>query len=59
MKGCEWANGKESGFNSLTQANRFIEGVDELFKTWKKREKYELLEDTDYKVRKLRHKLIY
>ena len=59
MKGCEWANGKEAGFNSLTQANRFIEGVDELFKTWKKREKYELLEDTDYKVRKLRHKLIY
>ena len=59
LKGREWAIGDEAGFTSRHQADRFIEGVDELFKTWKPRKKYELLEDTDYQVRKLRHKLIY
>ena len=39
--------------------NRVIEGMEELFSTWKPREKYEFLKDTDYEKRILPHKLVY
>jgi hypothetical protein len=40
-------------------SNRVIKSIDELFSTWKPREKYELLRDTDYEPRTLKHKLVY
>ena len=36
-----------------------MDNMDELFKTWQPREKYEFLKDTDYEPRVIPHKLIY
>ena len=58
-KGSKWARSEEAGFTHRHQAQRVIENFEELFSTWKPREKYEFLKDTDYKKRVLRHKLIY
>jgi len=42
------------------QANRFIEALDELFKTWKPREKFEFINTTTHKLDVSRkHKLLY
>ena len=50
----------EAGFTSQHQAKRFIEFIDELFKTWKPREKYELINATQYQPDTTRkHKLTY
>ena len=49
----------EAGFTSEHQANRFVEAFDELFKTWKPREKYELVNANEYKGKFLNHKIIY
>jgi hypothetical protein len=57
--GKEWATGDEAGFTSIKMSNRIIEGMDELFSTWKPREKYEFLKDTDFEPRTLKHALIY
>ena len=57
--GREWAISKEAGFTSEHQANRYVEAFNELFKTWKPREKYELLNANDYKGKFLKHKVIY
>jgi glycosyltransferase involved in cell wall biosynthesis len=60
LKGREWAISDEAGFTSQHQAKRFIEFIDELFKTWKPREKYELINATQYKPDTTRkHKLTY
>jgi glycosyltransferase involved in cell wall biosynthesis len=59
MKGMKWATGDEAGFTSEYQGKRFIEGMEELFNTWKPRKKYEFLKDTDFEKRVLKHKLIY
>jgi glycosyltransferase involved in cell wall biosynthesis len=59
LKGREWALGDEAGFTSLHQANRVMEAFGELFKTWKPREKYEIINATEFKGRTLKHKLIY
>ena len=58
-KGMEWALSDEAGFTSQKMSNRIIEGLDELFDTWKPREKFEFLKDTDYEPRVLKHKIIY
>ena len=58
-EGREWALGDEAGFTSLKMSNKILEGFEELFKTWKPREKYELLADTDFEKRTLKHNLIY
>jgi glycosyltransferase involved in cell wall biosynthesis len=55
----EWATSDEAGFTAEKMSNRVIESIDELFSTWKPREKYELLRDTDYEPRTLKHKLVY
>jgi glycosyltransferase involved in cell wall biosynthesis len=57
--GREWALGDEAGFTSKHQANRVMEAFDELFSTWKPREKYEVINANEYKGRVLKHKLIY
>ena len=59
LKGREWAVGNEAGFTSLHQANRVIEAFNELFSTWKPREKYEITNATKFTGRTLKHKLIF
>jgi len=59
LKGREWALSDEAGFTSEHQANRFVEAVESLFKVWKPREKYELLNANEYKGKFLNHKTIY
>ena len=59
LKGMEWATGSEAGFTSEKMSQRIIEALDELFLTWKPREKYEFLKDTDFEPRVLKHKLVY
>jgi hypothetical protein len=59
LKGQQWALSDEAGFTSKHQASRVIRYVDKLFSTWTPRKKYELVADTDYEKRVLKHKLIY
>ena len=59
LAGMEWAISEEAGFTSKHQANRFIKATDQLFNTWKSREKYELVNANEYAKPVLNHKLIY
>jgi glycosyltransferase involved in cell wall biosynthesis len=59
LKGREWAVSNEAGFTSKHQANRVMEAFDELFTTWKPREKYELINATEFKGNFLKHKIYY
>ena len=59
MKGREWAISEEAGFTSKYQAKRVIEAFDELFETWKPREKYEIVNATEHRGSFLKHELIY
>tara|TARA_Y100001963_G_C6782415_1_gene450723 strand:+ start:609 stop:2165 length:1557 start_codon:yes stop_codon:yes gene_type:complete len=58
-EGSNWARSEEAGFTHFHQGQRIVDNFDELFSTWKPREKYEFLKDTDYKKRVLKHKLTY
>ncbi len=58
-KGYEWATSDEAGFTSEKMTEKVIDGFEELFQTWKPREKYNFLKDTDYEKRVLPHKLVY
>ena len=58
-KGYEWAASNEAGFTSEKMTEKVIDGFEELFQTWKPREKYNFLKDTDYEKRVLPHKLVY
>jgi glycosyltransferase involved in cell wall biosynthesis len=59
LKGREWAIGEEAGFTSEYQGKRVIESFDNLFSTWKPREKYELINVNEVKDRVINHKLLY
>mgnify|MGYP003624976716 CR=1 FL=1 len=59
LKGREWALSNEAGFTSDHQSNRVIEAFDELFETWKPREKYELINANEHKGNFLTHKINY
>jgi glycosyltransferase involved in cell wall biosynthesis len=59
LKGREWAIGEEAGFTGEIQGKRVIEAFDELFDTWKPREKFEFINVNTYPKRTLQHKLIY
>ena len=59
LKGREWAISDEAGFTSEHQAKRVIECFDQLFSTWKPREKFELINAITHSKRTLKHKLIY
>ena len=59
LAGREWALSNEAGFTAEQQGKRVIEAFDELFKTWKPREKYEIINATKYKGKFLNHKIIY
>jgi glycosyltransferase involved in cell wall biosynthesis len=59
MAGYEWATSDEAGFTTNHQANRFINFTDKLFNIWTPREKYELINASEYKKPVLNHKLVY
>ena len=59
LAGREWAIGDEAGFTGEKQGIRIINAFDELFATWKPREKYELINANKVKDRKINHKLLY
>jgi glycosyltransferase involved in cell wall biosynthesis len=58
LKGREWAI-EEAGFTSEKQAERVMEAFNELFSTWKPKEKYEITNATEYKGKFLPHKIYY
>jgi glycosyltransferase involved in cell wall biosynthesis len=59
LKGREWALSDEAGFTGEKMSNKIIEAIDELFKTWKTREVFEVL-DTNDDIRKMQtHNLVY
>jgi|TARA_B110000977_G_C11072143_1_gene489889 glycosyltransferase involved in cell wall biosynthesis len=59
LKGREWVMSDEAGFTSEQQAKKVIEAFDQLFDTWEPREKYELINATEYKGKFINHKIIY
>ena len=59
LKGREWALSSEAGFTSDYQSNRVMEAFNELFSTFKPREKYELINANEYKGNFLTHKITY
>jgi len=59
LAGREWAISDEAGFTGDHQGKRVIEAFDQLFKTWKPREKYELINTNEVKDRVINHKLLY
>jgi glycosyltransferase involved in cell wall biosynthesis len=59
LKGREWALSDEAGFTSKHQANRVMEAFTELFETWIPREKYEIVNATEWNGRHLKHEIIY
>jgi len=59
LKGREWAMSEEAKFTTEEQGKTIIESIDKLFDTWKPREKYEVVNATEYKGRFLNHKVIY
>jgi glycosyltransferase involved in cell wall biosynthesis len=59
LKGREWALSDESGFTSEKMGENIIETLDELFATWKPREKYEFINLNKVKDRVINHKLLY
>ena len=58
LKGREWAL-NEAGLTSPLQGQRVIEAFDTLFKTWKPREKYELINVNEVKDKVINHNLLY
>ena len=58
-KGREWALSDEAGFTSEKMGENIIETLDELFATWKPREKYEFINLNEVKDRVINHKLLY
>jgi hypothetical protein len=59
LKGREWALSDEAGFTSEKMSNRVIKHLDNLFATWKPREKFELIDTKNIQKKTLNHKLIY
>ena len=59
LKGREWALSDEAGFTSKNMGKKVIETLDKLFKTWKPREKYELVNANETQEKVVPHKLVY
>jgi len=58
-KGKKWALSDEAGFTAEKMGEKFIEGTNKLFTTWKPRKKFTFSSDADFKPRTLSHKLEY
>ena len=59
LAGREWATSEEAKFTSEKMSESVITHIDELFSTWKPREKYVVLSDSDFEKRVISHKLTY
>ena len=59
LKGREWALSDEAGFTAENMGKKVIETLDKLFKTWKPREKYELVNANETQDKVVPHKLVY
>jgi glycosyltransferase involved in cell wall biosynthesis len=59
LKGREWALSDEAGFTAENMGKKVIETLDKLFKTWKPREKYELVNANETQEKVVPHKLVY
>jgi glycosyltransferase involved in cell wall biosynthesis len=59
LKGREWALSDEAGFTAENMGKKVIETLDKLFKTWKPREKYELINANETQEKVVPHKLVY
>jgi glycosyltransferase involved in cell wall biosynthesis len=59
LAGREWALSDEAGFTGEKMGARIIETLDELFNTWKPREKYELVNASQTEIKVVPHKLVY
>ena len=59
LKGREWALSDEAGFTAENMGKKVIETLDKLFKTWKPREKYELINANEAQEKVVPHKLVY
>jgi glycosyltransferase involved in cell wall biosynthesis len=59
LKGREWALSDEAGFTAENMGKKVIETLDKLFKTWKPREKYELINANETQDKVVPHKLVY
>ena len=59
LKGRDWALSDEAGFTSSNIGKKVITTLDKLFKTWKPRKKYELVNTNEVKPKTVPHKLVY
>jgi glycosyltransferase involved in cell wall biosynthesis len=59
VKGREWALSDEAGFTGKNMGKKVITTLDKLFKTWKPREKYELINANEVKPKVVPHELVY
>ena len=59
MKGREWALSDEAGLTGEKMGQRVIKYLNNLFLTWKPREKFELLDTKKVNKKVLNHKLTY
>jgi glycosyltransferase involved in cell wall biosynthesis len=59
LKGREWALSDEAGFTGEKMGQKVIKTLDKLFKTWKPREKYELVNANETQDKVVPHKLVY
>jgi len=59
LKGREWALSDEAGFTGEKMGKKVITILDKLFKTWKPREKYELVNANEVKPKTVPHELVY
>ena len=59
LKGREWALSEEAGFTGEKMGQKVIKTLDKLFKTWKPREKYELVNANETQDKVVPHKLVY
>ncbi len=59
IKGREWALGDEAGFTTKHQAERVLEAFNTLFDNWEGRNKFDIINATEFTGRHLNHKLIY
>ncbi len=59
IKGREWALSNEAGFTASNMGKKVITTLDNLFKTWKPREKYELVNANQVEPKTVPHQLVY
>jgi len=58
LEGRKWAL-EQAGFTGKAMGKRAIKAIDQLFNTWKPREKYEFINIADVKEDELSHELLY